>query len=55
MFRRLFGAGSGHAMSPWQLCWPKVWQISARAKPKPSVVAANTPSMALLNDFISSI
>jgi hypothetical protein len=35
------------------LLMPKFWQISARAKPKLRLFAPSTPSIALLNHFIS--
>jgi hypothetical protein len=35
MSRGLCGADFGHDMSSWHSRMPKVWQISARAKPKP--------------------
>jgi hypothetical protein len=55
MLGRLCAADFGHTMSLWHCRWPKGWQISARAKPKPRLFAANTPSKALLNHFISSM
>jgi hypothetical protein len=48
MFRRLCEADFGHAMSALHCRWPKVWQISARAKPKPSLIAVSTSHMTRL-------
>jgi hypothetical protein len=42
MLRRLCVADFGHAMSALHCRWPKVWQISARAKPKPSIFEVRT-------------
>jgi hypothetical protein len=53
MLRGLCVADFGHATPLWH--WTKVLQISTRAKPKPSLITARTPSMALLNHFICSI
>jgi hypothetical protein len=49
--RRLCVVDFGHVMPswPWHCCWPKVWQISARAKSKRRFFAASTPSMTLVN------
>jgi hypothetical protein len=55
MWRRLCVADFGHVMSSLHWCWPNILQIQARANPKPREFAARTPSMALLNHFISSI
>jgi hypothetical protein len=55
MFRGLCVADFGHATPLWHWRWTKVWQISTRAKPKPSLLTDRTPSMALLNHFISFI
>jgi hypothetical protein len=35
MLWRLHRADFGHVMSSWHCHWPKVWQISARTKPRP--------------------
>jgi hypothetical protein len=57
MLRGLCVADFGHATPLWHWRWTKVWQISARAKPKPkpSLFTARTPSMVLLNHFICFI
>jgi hypothetical protein len=55
MLRGLCVADFGHATPLWHWRLTKVWQISTRAKPKPSLFTARTPSMALLNHFICSI
>jgi hypothetical protein len=51
MLRRLCVGDLGHAMCVSLL----LNKISARAKPKPRFFTASTQSMALLNQFISSI
>jgi hypothetical protein len=55
ILRGLCVADFGHATPLWHLCLTKIWQTSVRAKPKPSLFTARTPSMALLNHFICSI
>jgi hypothetical protein len=57
MSRKLCVADFGRDMPHWHCCLPKskVWQISARAQPKPRFLAASTPSMVLLNHFVSSV
>jgi uncharacterized protein YceK len=54
MFKRLCVADFGHAMCSCHCRLPLLLQILARAKPIPRLFAVSTPSMALLNHFISS-
>ena len=54
MLWRLWVFDFCHVMPSWHCRWAKVWQISARDKPKPRLFAAIRPSMAMLNHFISS-
>jgi hypothetical protein len=51
MLWRLCVADFGHTMPSWHCCWPKVWQISARAKPKLRLFAASTSRKPLLEAF----
>jgi hypothetical protein len=55
MLGKLCVAGFEHVMSSWHCRWPKFWQISLRAKPKPRLFAASTPRKPLLSHFISPI
>jgi hypothetical protein len=41
--RKILCGWFGQVMSSWHCRWPKVWQISLRAKPKPMLFAASTP------------
>jgi hypothetical protein len=55
MLRRLCLADFGHAMSPWHWRWPKYLAHFSPSQAKSRLFAASTPSMALPNNFISSI
>jgi hypothetical protein len=55
MLMRLCVTDFGHVMCSCHCRWQNIWQILARAKPIPRLFAVSTPSMALLNHFISSI
>jgi hypothetical protein len=55
MLRRLCLADIGHAMSPWHCRWQKSLADFSHSQAEPRLFEVSTPSMALLNHFISSI